>query len=107
MIKSYEQLEQIAAEYAKAEANRVYLAEFRKSKKAVLMKRAEAANSELSGVAQEREAYAHPEYLELLEGLKEATEQAVYLRWQLEAWKMRFESWRTKESTKRAEMNLR
>ncbi len=107
MIEKYEQLRAVAAEYAKAEANRVYLSEFRKSKKAALMKQAETANSSLSGVAQEREAYAHHEYMELLEGLKEATEKAVYLRWELEVCKMRFEAWRTQESTKRAEMNLR
>ena len=55
--------------FAKAKADRVYLEEFRKSKKALLMKDAlkqgiEAAN------AQEREAYADPEYIELLRGLE-------------------------------------
>ena len=70
-------------EFAKAKAKRVYLEEFRKSKKALLMKDAlrngiEAAN------AQEREAYSHPEYLELLDGLAAATEIEEELKWKLE-----------------------
>ena len=63
-----------AAAYGEAKAQRVYLEEFRKSKKALLMKDAlqmgyEAAN------AQEREAYADPEYHTLLKGLAAAIAQ--------------------------------
>ncbi len=91
-----------SGDYAKAKAQRVYLEEFRKSKKALLMKEAmlkfEAVN------AQEREAYSHPEYQELLNGLAAAIEVEEELKWKLEAARMRVDCWRTEESTKRMEM---
>lgn len=86
--------------YAQAKAKRIYLEEFRKSKKALLMKDAlthgiEAAN------AQEREAYAHPEYIALLNGLAAAIEQEETLKWGMEAARMRVEIYRTEEATNR------
>jgi hypothetical protein len=92
-----------APEYAKAKSQRIYLEEFRKSKKALLMKEAlvngyEAAN------AQEREAYSHPDYIELLEGLAAAIEIEESLKWKLEAAKMRTEIWRTESANARMEV---
>ena len=91
-----------SGDYAKAKAQRVLLEEWRKSKKALLMKEAmlkfEAVN------AQEREAYSHPEYQELLKGLAAAIEVEEELKWKLEAARMRVDCWRTEESTKRMEM---
>lgn len=89
-----------APEFAKAKSKRVYLEEFRKSKKALLMKDAllkgiEAAN------AQEREAYSHPEYLQLLQGLAAAIEIEETLKWQLEAARMRVDVWRSEEASNR------
>jgi hypothetical protein len=55
--------------FAKAKAERCYIEEYRKSLKAILMKR----SMENAIGAQEREAYAHPEYVQLLEGLREAS----------------------------------
>lgn len=91
-----------APEFAKAKSKRVYLEEFRKSKKALLMKDAllqgiEAAN------AQEREAYSHPEYLQLLQGLAAAIEIEETLKWQLEAARMRTDIWRTEQANARME----
>lgn len=90
-----------SGDYAKAKARRVYLEEFRKSKKALLMKEAmlkfEAVN------AQEREAYSHPEYQELLKGLAAAIEVEEELKWKLEAARMRTDVWRTEQATARAE----
>jgi hypothetical protein len=88
--------------YAKAKAERVLLEEFRKSKKALLMKDAlkqgiEAAN------AQEREAYADPEYIELLHGLSAAIEKEETLRWQIEAARMKTDIWRTEQANARLE----
>lgn len=88
-------------EYAKAKSQRIYLEEFRKTKKALLMKDAlergiEAAN------AQEREAYAHPEYQELLQGLAAAIEVEEKLKWHLEAARIRCDVWRTEEASNRA-----
>lgn len=86
--------------YAQAKAKRVYLEEFRKSKKALLMKEAlikgiEAAN------AQEREAYAHEEYVELLAGLAAAIEREETLKWGMEAARMRCDIWRTEQANER------
>lgn len=88
-----------AAKFAKAKAERIYLEEFRKSKKSLLMKQ----SLESSAVAQERDAYAHDEYLELLDGLKAAVEIEEKLRWDLVAAQARVEIWRTEQANNRAE----
>lgn len=102
----FDELSKLADEYAEAQAQAEHLSEFRKSKKAMLMKEAELAGS-TSAAIQEREAYRHAEYVALLHGLKAATELALSRKWRLEIAKMRFEAWRTKQATRRAEINLR
>ena len=89
-----------SADYAKAKSQRVFLEEFRKSKKALLMKDALANGIEAAN-AQEREAYAHPEYQELLKGLAEAIEAEELLKWNLEAARMRTDIWRTEQANNR------
>ena len=89
-----------APKYAKAKAERIYLEEFRKTKKALLMKVAMEAGYE-SAAAQEREAYAHPEYDELLKGLAVAVEQEELLRWKLTAATIKGELWRTESANER------
>ena len=86
-----------AAKYAKAKSERVYLEEFRKSKKALLMAQstAEAAN------AREQYAYAHPEYQELIGGLRAAIEVEETLRWDLIAAQARVDIWRTEQANNR------
>ena len=91
-----------APEYAKAKSKRVYLEEFRKSKKALLMKDALTKGIEAAN-AQEREAYSHPEYMELLEGLAVAIEVEETLKWHLEAARMRTDIWRTEQANARME----
>jgi hypothetical protein len=91
-----------APEFAKAKSKRVYLEEFRKSKKALLMKDALLKGIEAVN-AQEREAYSHPEYLELLEGLATAIEIEETLKWHLEAARMRTDIWRTEQANARME----
>lgn len=93
---------QNAPEYAKAKAERVYLEEFRKTKKALLMKVAMSKYEAVS--AQEREAYAHPEYQELLKGLQAAIEIEEELKWKLEAARLRVEVYRTEEASARMQM---
>lgn len=87
-----------AAKYAKAKAERVYLEEFRKSKKALLMaeSKAEAAN------AREQHAYSHPEYVELLDGIKQAVQVEETLRWEMVAAQARIDVWRSQEASNRA-----
>jgi hypothetical protein len=83
--------------FAKAKSERVYLEEFRKSKKALLMK----DSRETTSAAQERDAYAHAEYRELLQGLKQAVEVEEQLRWTLIAAQARVEIWRSQEASNR------
>lgn len=90
-----------ADELAKAKADRVYLEEFRKSKKAMLIQEA----SDKLKTAQEREsyAYAHPEYLQLLEALKEAVAKETKLQFLIKASELKFEQWRTIQANRRTE----
>jgi len=94
-----------ASRYAQAKANRIFIEEFRKSKKALLMKDALARGYEAVN-AQEREAYSDPEYLEVLRGIKEATAEEEELRWKLEAAKMRVDVWRTEQATARSQVSV-
>lgn len=89
-----------SAKYAKAKSQRVYLEEFRKTKKALLMKEALVMGIEAAN-AQEREAYAHVEYQELLKGLAAAIETEETLKWNLEAARMRCDIWRTEQANNR------
>ena len=92
-----------APNFAKAKAQRVYLEEFRKSKKALLMKDALLRKIEAVN-AQEREAYSDPEYLELLKGLAEAIEIEEELKWKMEAARMRVDIWRTEQANERMQV---
>lgn len=102
IFRSLDFIRDNAPAYARAKSERVYLEEFRKSKKALLMREAEIAGHK-SAVAQEREAYAHPDYLVVLEGLKAAVEQEEALRWLIVGAQAKIEAWRTIEANKRAE----
>mgnify|MGYP003704985087 CR=1 FL=1 len=86
--------------YAEAKAQRVYLEEFRKSKKALLMKDALANGIEAAN-AQEREAYSHPEYQQLLKDLQLAIEVEENIKWMMEAARMRVEIWKSEEYSNR------
>ena len=87
-----------APAFAKAKSDRVYLEEFRKTKKSLLM----MASGESSAVMRETDAYALPEYQELLAGLRVAVEQEEALKWQLTAAQARIEIYRTSEASARA-----
>jgi len=88
--------------YAKAKAERTYLEEFRKSKKALLMKQALTRGFEAVN-AQEREAYADAEYVNLLETLRDQTQAEEEFRWLMLAAQMRVDIWRTQQANDRAE----
>ena len=88
--------------HAKAKANRVYLEQFRKSKKAILMIEAEQ-NGKKTGQEREAYAYAHNDYAELLQGLRVAVEQEETFKFQLKAAEARIEIWRTQQANQRAE----
>ena len=90
------------AKFAEAKAHRVYLEEFRKSKKAILMKEAISDGRAKSSAAAEMEAYADTSYIELLEGLKAATASEEALRWGLISAQARIEVYRTQSANDRA-----
>jgi len=86
--------------FAKAKADRVYLEEFRKSKKALLMQEAFLAGVDtISG--QERDSYSRIEYQDLLKGLREAIEIEETLKWKLIAAQLRVDIWRSNEASNR------
>jgi hypothetical protein len=91
-----------AAPYAQAKADRIYLENFRKSKKSLCMRDAELHGHKTAAM-QEREAYADPEYITVLEALKAAVEKEETLRWMMVSAEAKIECWRTIESTRRAE----
>lgn len=83
--------------YAKAKADRIFLENFRQSKKALLMNQSD----EKAVNAREQVAYASKEYIEVLEGLREAVEIEETLKWQLTAAQARIEVWRTESANNR------
>jgi hypothetical protein len=87
--------------YAEAKAHVTYLEEFRKSKKAMLMKTALAEKRATSATAAEMEAYADVEYIQWLNTLREAVEKAEGLRWGLVSAQARVEVWRSMEASNR------
>jgi hypothetical protein len=88
-----------APAFAKAKADRTYIENALKSKKAVLM-----ADSDASSLgAKEMYAYAHADYVELLMGLKAAVAIEEETKWLMEAAKLRFEHWKTLQFNNRVE----
>ena len=85
-----------ADKIAKARSEANYLSEYRKSKKAALV-------LTQTGTIQERESYAynHPEYLEVLDGLREAEEEYERLRWLMVAAREKIEIFRTQSANNR------
>ena len=87
-------------EYAKAKADRVYIDQYRKSLKAILMEKARE-NGAKTGIERETYAYAHRDYLDLLNALRNAVEIEEKHRWTLENLKIMFEVWRTTQANER------
>jgi len=85
--------------YSRAKADRIYLDEFRKSRRAQLMSQ---AGTEVLG-KQETFAYAHPDYIQILEGIREAVETEERYRWLMTAAQARIEVWRTEQYSARIE----
>ena len=86
-----------AGAYAAAKGRLAEVEVYKSSLKAIQM----AKSGESSLGAQEREAYRSPEYQELCKAIGAATEEVEKLRWELEAAKMRWETWRTQQATNR------
>jgi hypothetical protein len=100
--KAIQYLIDTAPLYAKAKADRLYLEEFRKSKKAQLMSQ---AGTEVLG-KQETFAYAHEDYIQILEGIRAAVEKEEKYRWLMTAAQARTEVWRTQMYSARTEVRV-
>ena len=95
--KAVDYLRDNADKFAKAKAERVYLEEFRKSKKSLLMLQAD----EKTQAGKEAYAYSHDDYIALLDGLKVAVEAEETVKWQMIAAQARIEVWRTQQANNR------
>ncbi|GDY37245.1 hypothetical protein [Acidovorax sp. NB1] len=95
--KAVDYLIEHSRKYAQAKADRVHLEHFRKSKKALLMNEC----TDKAVTAREQYAYSHPDYIALLEGLREAVRVEETLRWRLTAAQLRVEVWRSENANNR------
>ena len=89
-----------AEAYAQAKANLLYLTEYRKTKKALLMIESDAKTES----AKESYAYAHVQYIEHLKALAIAIQESERLRWLMVAAEAKISVWQTLEATARMEM---
>ena len=87
---------------AQARANRVYMEEYRKTKKAQLMAQAQREGVGSLG-AQEAYAYAHPDYIAHLEAIKEAVEADEAFRWNQVTADARIRAGQSQSATRRAQ----
>lgn len=97
--KTIHAMRQAAPMLAEAKANRVYLEQYRKSLKAILF--SEAPDGTIAD--KENYAYAHPKYLEVLDGLREAVKEEEELKWRMAAAQLKVEVWRTQRADRRTE----
>ncbi len=89
-----------AEPYSKAKASRIYLEGFLKSRKAQLQSQ---AGTEVLG-KQETFAYAHADYIQILEGIREAVELEERYRWLMTAAQARISVWQTEQYNARLEI---
>jgi hypothetical protein len=85
-----------ASAISHAKGNRIYLEEFRKTKKSILIQNT-------TGTVLERESYAysHPEYIEVIEALRSAVQEEERLKWLMIAAQAKIEMWRTQSANDR------
>lgn len=88
---------------------RAQLATVKEYKNVVLAKQMVIAQQDgvSSAAAQKRDALVSPEYKQALDAISAATEQRNKLEMRLNTMQQKIDVWRTQQSTKRAEMNLR
>lgn len=89
-----------AEAYAQAKANVIYMTEYRKTMKSMLMNEAYEAKTQSE---KESYAYAHQRYKDHLKAMAEAIEKCEKLRWLMVAAEAKIEVWRSLESSARAE----
>lgn len=100
--KTLDWLRNDAMAAATARANRVYMEEYRKSLKAIIMGESGAKTI----AAKEAEAYADPRYLEHLQVMKEAIKVDEVYRWRMTAAEAQIEAWRTMQANNRTQARI-
>jgi hypothetical protein len=93
----FSQIEQNFEAYSEAKGKLAQLETYKSSLKSIMMKK----SGENTVGAQEREAYASKDYVQLGYDIGFATEEAERLKWILELSKMRFDAWRTMQASNR------
>lgn len=88
---------------AEAKSQRVRFEEARKIKKSRLMAKAEAELKINAVQKQERYAYSHDEYQDLVNHLEQAVREETRLYWELECLRAEFEAWRSLQASQRYE----
>lgn len=96
--KAIDYLRDNAVQAAQSRANRIYMEEFRKSLKALIM----SEHKDLPVGAQEREAYADPRYHKHLEAMKISIAQDEQNRFMRVAAEAKIEAWRSFSANHRA-----
>jgi len=96
-FKALDYLRDNAEEYGRCKANVIYLQEFRKSKKSLLMNQLDLKTES----AKESFAYAHEEYQDHLAAIRVAIEQYETMRWMMIAAQAKIDVWRSLESSAR------
>ena len=98
LFESLEWLRDDGGKISQARARRLVIEEGRKHLKAKLM----ASSKANSAAAKEQDAYAAPEYRELLMGLQAAIELDEHYRMLTDYHKARIEVWRSQSANQRA-----
>lgn len=98
--KAVDYLRTSAQEAAVARSNVKHLEAFLKAKKALLKTQ---HFGQMSNVAAEDAALAHPEYIELLDGYKVAVEKDAFHTYKREAADAMIRTWQTQSSNARSE----
>ena len=96
--KAVDWLRDNADSCAKARATRIYLEEYRKSLKALLMSK----YPDMSVSAQEREAYAHQDYQSHLKLMQQAIYEDERMKFFRASAEVKIEAWRTQQANIRA-----
>lgn len=96
--KAVEFLRDSADSSAKYRAERLYVEEYRKSLKAILMKQF----GDLPISAQEREAYSHKDYIAHLKAIKIAVEKDERQRFLRAGAEAKIQAWQTKSANLRS-----
>jgi hypothetical protein len=98
------QLRALSKKFAKAKSQMIYLDHFRKSKLAILKGQFAEKNPDWSNVKCDDAARSHSEYIELLQGWKEAIEFSEAAYWELSIARDGIKLYQTERADRRSEL---